>query len=148
MTRDTSSMVEPNRVSSINAVLSAQLDTLAQIEALLTQEREALESRDPQLLLDTADAKSVALARLRELEDQRRSMSIDLDSPKLAKVRKATTRCRVINQENALVLNAQQSHLDRLLGLLRGTRDNRPSSYDASGMTTGKAAQKLRLTQV
>lgn len=136
-----------NRLSSINDVLREQLDALAHIEATLAEEREALESRDPEELLSAADAKAQALARLGDLENQRKSMSMDLDSPQFRELRAITARCRSLNQENAALLNAQQQHVTRLLGLLRGNRENQPSAYDASGKTTGSASKQLRLTQ-
>lgn len=138
----------PNRLSSINSVLRAQLDALTHIEAILAEERKALETRNPEELLTSADAKTQALAKLSELENQRKVMSANLDSAEIQALREISTRCRSMNQQNAALLNAQQQHVDRLLGLLRGNSDNRPSSYDASGKTTGNASKQLRLTQV
>jgi flagellar biosynthesis/type III secretory pathway chaperone len=137
----------PHPLTSINSILRAQLDALTHIEEILSAERAALRTRNAEELLITADAKAQALARLSELESQRKLMSADLDTAHIEDLREIAARCRGINQENAALLNAQQHHVDRLLGLLRGNRDNRPTSYDASGKTTGIAAKQLRLTE-
>ncbi|MGD8323462.1 MAG: flagellar protein FlgN [Gammaproteobacteria bacterium] len=139
----------PDRLSSINDVLRAQLDALARIEAILADEHEALSTRNPEALLRAADAKTAALASLGDLESQRKTMTADLDSEHLRALQDITARCRSMNRKNAALLNAQQQHVNRLLSLLRGGRtDSTPSSYDASGKTPGNASQQLRLTQV
>lgn len=135
------------RISSVNSVLRAQLEALGRIEAILSNERAALESRDPDELLAAADAKSAALTRLGDLENQRKSISEDMHPDQVEKLRQLTARCRDLNQQNAALLNSQQQHVDRLLSLLRGTADSRTESYDASGRTSGKAAKQLKLTQ-
>ena len=136
------------RLASINEVMRAQLDALTQIESILGNERDALETRAPEALLASAEAKVQALGRLSELEDQRKSMSLALSGEQISQLNELTTRCRLMNQENAALLNAQQQHVNRLLGLLRGNRDTRPSSYDASGKTNSGTSTQLRLTQV
>ena len=144
MTRNDTS---DNQAASINDVLRAQLDALTRIESILAEEHEALRQRSPEALLSTADAKAAALASLGELESRRKAMSANLDAEHLGQLRVIAARCRNMNRENAALLVTQQQHLNRLLGLLRGSADNRPSSYDASGKASGSAAQQLRLTQ-
>ena len=136
------------RLTSINEVLQAQLDALNKIEAILGNERHALETRAPEALLEVAEAKTEALGTLSDLEEQRKSMSLELSGDEISQLNELTARCRLMNQENAALLNAQQQHVHRLLGLLRGDRDARPSSYDAKGRTNSGAAAQLRLTEV
>jgi flagellar biosynthesis/type III secretory pathway chaperone len=145
---DTAGNVPVQSLTSINAVLQKQLEALTGIEAILGSEREALRNREPEKLLIAANAKAEALARLSELENQRKSISADIDSRQIETLRDLTQRCKSMNLDNAALLNAQQQHVNRLLGLLRGTSDNKPSSYDASGKTSRATAQQLRLTQV
>lgn len=135
-------------VASMNDVLQAQLTTLAEIEQILGQEHEALIGRDPEALLNAADAKTVLLSRLSELETRRRSLSEHFDAAQLSELQQRSARCRRINQLNAALLNTQQQHVNRLLSLLRGDRNAQPSAYDASGRTTGSTKKQLRLTQV
>jgi flagellar biosynthesis/type III secretory pathway chaperone len=138
----------PAQLRSINEIMKAQLDALTQIEAILGNERHALEDRAPEALLAAAEAKTRALGRLGDLEAQRKSMSTALNEEQLAQLGELTERCKAMNQHNAALLSAQQQHVNRLLGLLRGDRDSRPSSYDATGRTNSGATAQLRLTQV
>lgn len=148
MSRKDSDMDESmNQLSSINAIMQAQLEALAAIEEILLSEREALRDREPDRLLHTANLKNDALARLDRLEDRRRSMTPDLDDSQPETLRALTQRCRTMNLENAALLNAQQQHVNRLLRLLRGNADQEPASYDASGRTNNAGIAQLRLTQ-
>ena len=137
-----------NSASSITHVLNQQLAALAEIEAVLAKEHAALESRSPDDLLAVADEKNTVLTRLGELESQRKSLSLELESDHIGQLRDIAARCRDMNQRNAALLNAQQSHVDRLLSLLRGSSERRSAAYDASGKTTTQAARQLKLTQV
>lgn len=135
-------------LSSINALLQAQLEALTQIEAILGQEHEALENRSPEALLAAADSKHAALSRLGELENERRTISADIHPNQLEQLREIADRCRALNRANSALLNTQRQHVTRLLSLLRGDQDARPAGYDATGQSTGNPAQQLRLTQV
>lgn len=134
--------------ASITQVLNQQLTALAEIEAVLEKEHAALESRSSADLLTVADEKNTALLRLGELENQRKSLSLELESDHIKQLREIAARCREMNQHNAALLNAQQAHVDRLLGLLRGSRNANSAAYDASGKKTTQAPRQLKLTQV
>lgn len=110
----------PATAQPLHEIIAEQVNVLADIDAILSTEEEALQTRDPELLLAAAERKSIVLARLKSLENQRQSLSSELSAQHSNALEVSIAKCKAHNAKNASLLAAQQSHVTRLLSLLRG----------------------------
>jgi len=133
----------------LDRLLAEENGALAEFEALLDREHEALRTRDIDALEALSDARQASVIGMLRLEDERRSLcsmlGYDTDLAGLGKLiawcdprrtlaaaydecATRARRCRDLNDRNGMLVGAQIKRVEGLLGAITGT-SSEPRAY-------------------
>lgn len=136
-------------------LLTDENSALAEFEALLDREHDALKSRSIDTLESLAEARQASVIRLLKIEDERRSLCSMLgfatDLGGLAKLvawcdpagrlhaayeecASRARKCRDLNDRNGVLVGAQIKRVEGLLGAMTGA-STEPRSYGPRGQS-------------
>lgn len=145
---------------TLQRLLVEENGALAEFERLLSEEHDALRSRNIDALEQLAESRQSNVIRLLKIEDERRSLcsmlGFDTDLMGLSKLiawcdpaaslakryEECATRaknCREINDRNGILVGAQIKRVEGLLGAMTGTA-NEPRNYGPRGQSNPYAA--------
>ncbi len=101
-----------------------QIDCARQLLGLLSREKDALDTRATNAVIDLAAEKERLAARLEELGSQRRALSSGGDvtsGTRWEELRDLLRACRHQNVVNGSVIELSRRFTEQLLGMIRGT---------------------------
>lgn len=122
----------PERVQLL-ALLDQQIAAMDAVLSCLTIERDALQSRDIDQLVDITEQKNAALTAANSIDQQRRNILSPAENDgqdgtdsemvqRRQKLGSLAEACRELNDANGLMIRWQSRRVDNTLRLLRGDR--------------------------
>jgi flagellar biosynthesis/type III secretory pathway chaperone len=139
---------------SLDQLLTDEIRSLGQLQALLAQEHELLVKNDIEGLERAGTNRQRCVASLVQIEMERRSMCRALGHPedhkglesllfwcdsggdlkrRWAECAQLATACREQNDRNGMLVNARLKRIETMLGALGGSRE--PRLYSSQGAT-------------
>jgi flagellar biosynthesis/type III secretory pathway chaperone len=137
----------------LETLLTAEVDALGQLDALLQREHEVLLAKDLPAMEQAARARAEQVGALARIEERRRSLcslhghspdKTGLDAlmmwcdpqgsllPLLRECAQRATHCRNLNDRNGILVAAQLKHVETRLAILTG-RTNSAVTYGPKG---------------
>lgn len=124
---------------ALRAVVDEMSAAVAQLIAVLDEERAALDRADAQALNRAGEAKHMLMRQLEQLDAERLHMSAASPhrSPEMQSawgdVLKSLLACRDKNQRNGVLVSRRLSQVRRALSVLTGNNDAVGNTYSHSG---------------
>lgn len=125
-------------------LVDQQLVQLAQLEALLTTEKNILQEHNPEALIVITAEKNNLLIAIQEV-DNTIGQSFEFKQAKLAgdfsielsEIKATLERCKKQNQINGLVIHQSQLSVERMKTSLLSNHNKSSMTYDNKGKTSG-----------
>ncbi len=128
-------------MTSVQALLTEEIEALRVVLATLQSERAALQERAPDALHAASNAKAEAVAHASRLEQQRRAEheaspgeSSATANGLVNELKQLAAECRQQNEANGLLIRGQRRRIEGSLNVLRGGRAA-PDTYGRDGET-------------
>lgn len=125
-------------------LVSKQLSQLAQLETLLTAEKEILQQQNPDALIEITSEKNSLLVAIQKI-DNAIGQSFEFKQEKLAgnfsdelsEIEAILLRCKKQNQVNGLIIHQSQLSVERMKTSLLESHNKSSMTYDNKGKTSG-----------
>lgn len=129
-----------SEANTSNQQLEQQLNQLSQLERLLVQEKEVLQNRDPDAVLEISKQKNALLADIQTLDQAiatspsfAEQKSTGLLDTQLSDIDACLNRCKTLNEVNGQIIAHSQIAIDRITSSLLENRDKASMTYDSKG---------------
>ncbi len=129
-----------SEASTSNQQLEQQLSQLSQLERLLVQEKEVLQNRDPDAVLEISKQKNTLLADIQTLDqaiatsplfaEQKSTGALDAQ---LSEIEACLSRCKTLNDINGQIIAHSQMAIDRITSSLLDNRGKASMTYNSKG---------------
>jgi len=129
-----------SETTTSNQLLEQQLVQLNQLEQLLSQEKEVLQSHDPTALTEITQQKNHLLVDIQTLDQTIGTSSSFLEQKSsgeldqmLAQIEEKLSYCQKLNQVNGQIIAHSQLAIERMKSSLLDSHDKSTMTYDAKG---------------
>jgi len=134
-------------MTNLSHLLSSQSTVLAELKAVITQERQALEAQDPDTLILLTRTKASLLDSLKNNDEiiaahpELHTLASDPDlSQQVQQAKTLLAECQQLNAENESLIERSLASLNRFSHALQISRNANSLTYDGKGRTSSIAS--------
>ncbi|MCL1050727.1 flagellar protein FlgN [Shewanella abyssi] len=130
-------------MTNLSHLLSSQHTVLTELKAVISQEKQALQSQDADTLLSLASTKATLLDSLKHNDEmiatQPDKSILETDatlSQQVSAAKALLAECQQLNAENESLIELSLASLNRFSQALQASRNSASLTYDGKGRTS------------
>ena len=130
-------------MTNLSHLLSSQHTVLTELKAVISQEKQALQSQDADSLLALASTKATLLDSLKHndemIAEQPDKSILETDatlSQQVSQAKELLAECQQLNAENESLIELSLASLNRFSQALQVSRNSTSLTYDGKGRTS------------
>ncbi|QQX81739.1 flagellar protein FlgN [Shewanella sp. KX20019] len=130
-------------MTNLSHLLSSQHTVLTELKAVISQEKQALQSQDADTLLSLASTKATLLDSLKHNDEmiatQPDKSILETDatlSQQVSEAKSLLAECQQLNAENESLIELSLASLNRFSQALQVSRNSASLTYDGKGRTS------------
>ncbi|NQZ22252.1 MAG: flagellar protein FlgN [Colwellia sp.] len=129
---------------TVGQLIAQQLQSLQQLEELLSVEKEVLKKHNPDALVDITEQKNVLLQTIQEFDEKNSQVPLFKDeiastvhNEVLAEIEATLLRCKDMNHVNGQIIQQSSLAVERMKNSLLENHNRSSMTYDKKGKTSG-----------